>query len=115
MKKHEPTINLHDANGFVNRVYQSGAETPRHKGINARLTFQKRDGLNLALGVGGYDYAGWEVWSDDEEEYGEGGIWINPDTGAVYDYDGAFTCPPIILDGLARIGYDVSEIDHRND
>lgn len=110
--KHDAEIKLRDPAGFVNYVHATGAQTRRNSGLNANLTFQARDHSEPA--TSGYNYAAWEVYSDNQDAYGEGGIWINAD-GEAFDYDGAFTCPPILLDELARLGYDVAQIDHRRD
>ena len=50
---------------------------------------------------------------DNEEVYAEIGIWIK--SGKVTDYDGVFCLPQQAKDLLVRNGFDISEVEDKND
>lgn len=53
----------------------------------------------------------WEIQydDDDDESYYSGNFYL--EDKSVVDYDGCYDLPKIIIDGLARLGYDISDIE----
>jgi hypothetical protein len=89
--------------GEVITEHQNGSTTGKSKGVNVCLSFEAQDDT-------GHQYATWELWSDDESIYGEGGIHIDI-TNTVYDYDGCFSLAKEIIYLLKELGYDTEELD----
>lgn len=60
-------------------------------------------------------YGSFELYDDEtggDHWYAEGGLWI--EDKVITGYDGVFELPDFILDKLAELGYDISEVDCRD-
>jgi len=90
--------------GEVTIEHQNGSVLDESKGINITLSFEAQE-------ESGHQYASWEMWSDDESIYGEGGIHIDI-TNTIYDYDGCFILAPQIVSMLKELGYNVEDLDN---
>lgn len=61
-------------------------------------------------------YGGWECWSDDmcdsfgDSYYVSGGLWIDPRTKEVIDYDGVFELPKAVKKALSELGFGISQL-----
>ena len=68
--------------------------------------------LNVTVGIKSDDYGWFEIYdleTDGEEWYAEGGLWFDGKT--ITDYDGVFSLPNPVISKLKEWGYDVSQVD----
>ena len=90
--------------GSITTEHQNGSTLDSSNGINICLSFESRDSKCN-------QYVTWEMWSDDETLYGEGGIHIDCNS-VVYDYDGCFTLAKEIVYILKELNYNTDELDN---
>jgi hypothetical protein len=82
----------------ANTVHQSGrALSEWSKGLTVNI--YQRDGR---------DPHAWEVYTDNEQEYGEGSLGFF--TKVLEDYDGCFCLPTEVMDVLDALGYDTQSM-----
>ena len=81
---------------------------------NSFSTIKAEDNVTLevTVGINSEDYGWFELYdveTDGDEWYAEGGLWI--ENNVITGYDGIFTLPTVVIDKLKEWGYDVSEIE----
>lgn len=89
----------HFPNAGANTVSQSGQALSKwSKGLTVNI-YQMKDK---------YAPHSWEVYTDDEEQYGEG--CLSFDVNELEDYDGCFSLPSQVMDVLDGLGYCTKSI-----
>ena len=81
---------------------------------NSFSTIKAEDNVTLevTVGINSEDYGWFELYdveTDGDEWYAEGGLWIK--NNVITGYDGVFALPTVVIDKLKEWGYDVSEIE----
>ena len=88
--------------GFTVHFPESGANTVHQSG-RALSKWSKGLTVNVYQFKGNPAPHSWEVYTDDEEQYGEGCLGF--DGNSLEDYDGCFSLPSEVMDVLDALGY----------